>query len=97
VVVCLEQGKDLHMAQLMPLPLTVSCLSKIQIGLPFSYRLTWVAPEKGLLNACVCVSPRKDVHSKIKTHKERDHFNYSCRNIAIAKIFFCTFQLMNFF
>jgi len=25
VVVCLEQGADLHMAQLMPLPLTVSC------------------------------------------------------------------------
>ena len=24
---------DLHMAQLMPLPLTVSCFSKIQIGL----------------------------------------------------------------
>jgi len=32
VVVCLEQGADLHMAQLMPLPLTVSCFSKIQIG-----------------------------------------------------------------
>jgi len=35
VVVCLEQGADLHMAQLMPLPLTVSCLSKIQIGFTF--------------------------------------------------------------
>jgi len=32
VVVCLEQGADLHMAQLMPLLLTVSCLTKIQIG-----------------------------------------------------------------
>jgi len=32
VVICLEQGADLHMAQLMPLPLTVSCFSKIQIG-----------------------------------------------------------------
>ena len=41
--------------QLMPLPLTVSCFSKIQIGLPFSYRLTWVVPEKGPLNGCVCV------------------------------------------
>ena len=29
VVICLEQGADLHMAQLMPLPLTVSCSSKI--------------------------------------------------------------------
>jgi len=46
MVICLEQGADLHMAQLMPLPLTVSCFSKIQIGLPFWYRLTWVVPEK---------------------------------------------------
>ena len=34
-VVCLEWGADLHMAQLMPLPLTVSCSSKIQIGFTF--------------------------------------------------------------
>jgi len=32
VVICLEQGADLHMAQLMALPLTVSCFSKIEIG-----------------------------------------------------------------
>ena len=32
---CLERGADLHMAQLMPLPLTVSCFSKIQIGFTF--------------------------------------------------------------
>jgi len=35
VVVCLEQGADLHTAQLMPLPLTVSCFSKIQISFTF--------------------------------------------------------------
>jgi len=35
VVICLEQGADLHMAQLMPLPLTVSCFSKIQISFTF--------------------------------------------------------------
>jgi len=35
VVVCLEQGADLHMAKLMPLPLTVSCFTKIQIGFTF--------------------------------------------------------------
>jgi len=35
VVICLEQGADLHMAQLMPLPLTVSCFSKIQIVFTF--------------------------------------------------------------
>jgi len=35
VVIYLERGADLHMAQLMPLPLTVSCYSKIQIGFTF--------------------------------------------------------------
>jgi len=34
-VCCLERGADLHMAQLMPLPLIVSCFSKIQIGFTF--------------------------------------------------------------
>jgi len=35
VVICLERVADLHMAQLMPLPLTVCCFSKIQIGFTF--------------------------------------------------------------
>jgi len=35
VVICLERGADLHMPQLMPLPFTVSCFSKIQIGFTF--------------------------------------------------------------
>jgi len=35
MVICLEQGADLHIAQLMPLPLTVSCFSKIQTGFTF--------------------------------------------------------------
>ena len=35
MVICLEQGADLHVVQLMPLPLTVSCFSKIQNGFTF--------------------------------------------------------------
>ena len=35
VVICLELGADLHMAQLMPLPLPISCFIKIQIGYTF--------------------------------------------------------------
>jgi len=35
MVIYMERGADLHMAQLMPLPLTVSCFSKIQIGFTF--------------------------------------------------------------
>ena len=52
MVICLEQGADLHMAQLMPLPLTVSCFSKIQVGFAF---LVPVFLDKGPLNVCVCV------------------------------------------
>ena len=35
MVICLERCANLHMAQLIPLPLTVSCFSKIQIGFTF--------------------------------------------------------------
>ena len=35
MVICLERGADLHMVQLMPLPLAVSCFIKIQIGFIF--------------------------------------------------------------
>jgi len=55
VAVSLERGADLQMAQVMPLPLTVFCFSKIQICLPFSYRLARVVPDKETLNGCVCV------------------------------------------
>jgi len=46
VVICLERGADLHTAQLMPLPLTVSCYSKIQIGFTFLVPADPGSPEK---------------------------------------------------
>jgi len=55
MVICLEQGADLHMAQLMPLPLIVSCFSKIQIGFTFLVLADPGNPKKGPLNRCVCV------------------------------------------
>ena len=51
MVICLERGADLHMALLMPLLLTVSCFSKIQIGFTFLV-LFRVVPEKWPLNRC---------------------------------------------
>ena len=54
MVICLEQGADLHMAQLMPLPLTVSCFSKIQIGFTFLVP-AYLGSPKGPLNECVSV------------------------------------------
>ena len=55
MVICLERGADLYIAQLMPLPLTVSCSVKSRLVLPFWYRPTRVVSEKGPLNGCVCV------------------------------------------
>jgi len=55
VVVCLEQGADLYIAQLMPLPLTVSCFSKIQIGFTCLVPAHLGSPGKRPLNVCVCV------------------------------------------
>ena len=56
MVICLEQGADLHMAQLMPLPLTVSCFSKIQIGFIFLVPAHPGSPGKGAVKrVCVCV------------------------------------------
>ena len=54
VVVCLEQGASLHMAQLMPLPLTVSCFSKIQIGFTFLVPAHLGSPGKRAVKR-VCV------------------------------------------
>jgi len=56
VVICLERGADLHVAQLMPLPLTVSCFSKIQIGLTFLVPAHLGSPGKRAVKwVCVCV------------------------------------------
>ena len=54
VVICLERGADLHMAQLVPLPLTVSCFSKIQIDFTFLVLAHLGSPEKKAVKR-VCV------------------------------------------
>ena len=56
MVICLEQGADLHMAQLMPLPLTVSCFSEIQIGFTFLVPAHPGSPGKrAVKRVCVAV------------------------------------------
>jgi len=56
MVICLERDADLHMAQLMPLALTVSCSSKIQIGFTFLVPAHMGSPGKrSVKRVCVCV------------------------------------------
>ena len=54
MVVCVEWGADLHMSQLVPLPLAVSCFGKMQIGFTFLAPAHPAGPGKGPLNG-VCL------------------------------------------
>ena len=56
MAICLERCADLHIAQLMPLPLTVSCFSKIQIGFTFLVPAQLGSPgQRAVKRVCVCV------------------------------------------
>ena len=62
MVMCLGKGADLHMAQLMPPPLTVSFRSKSRLVLPSCFIFLVPAHPgspgqnpRGLQNDCVCV------------------------------------------
>ena len=58
VVVCLERCADLHTAQLMPLPPTVSCSSKIQIDFTFLVPAHPGSPgQRAVKRVCVCCAP----------------------------------------
>ena len=69
MVICLERGVDLHMAQLMPLPLTISCFSKILISFTFLILAHPGSPGKRAVKcACACVhtSVRVCVHVRMR-------------------------------
>ena len=66
VVICLEWGADLHMAQRMSLPLTVPCFSKIQIGFTFLVPAHPGSPRQRAVKwlcvcVCVCVRLNSDI------------------------------------
>ena len=72
MVVCLERGADLHMAQLMPLPLTVTCSSKIEIGFTFLVPAHLGSPRQRAVKwVCVCVCVRVCVRRR----RHRRHCN----------------------
>ena len=66
MVICLERGVDLHITKLMPLPLTVSCFSKIQIGFTFLVSAQPGSPGKRAVKwVCVCVCMYTDVFDAV--------------------------------
>jgi len=55
------------MAQLMPLPLTVSCFSKIQIGFAFLVLAHPGSPgQRAVKQVCVCVCVRARVRARVR-------------------------------
>ena len=70
MAICLERGADLHMAHLMPLPLTVSCSSKIQIGFTFVVPAHLGCPgQRAVKLVCVCVTVSKtDIETEVFHH-----------------------------
>jgi len=76
VVMCLERGADFHMAQLMSLPLTVSCFSKIQIGFTFLVPAHLGSPGKrAVKRVCVCVFVQMTVKCCITSSTSMVHLH----------------------
>jgi len=66
MVICLELGVDLHIAQLIRLPLTVSCFSKIQIGFTFLVLAHPGSPgQRAVKCVCVCACVRACVCARV--------------------------------
>ena len=87
VAICLERGTDLHTAQLMPLPLTVSCFSKIQIGFTFLVTAHFGSPGKRVIicaRVCVCMSMLVVVAEKQSTiYRRRRLRSRRCRSLQV--------------
>jgi len=75
MVICRQRGADLQMAQLMPLPVTVSCFSKLQIGFAFLVLAHPGSPRKGAVKrvcVCVCVCFGTTETCDRQTHRQTD-------------------------
>ena len=72
MVICQERGAHLHMAQLMPLPLTVSCFSKIQIGFTFLVLAQMGSPgQRAVKRVCVIIKTKCTLFSMQLNTKEK--------------------------
>ena len=79
VVICLEWDADLHMAQLSPEPLTISCFSKIQIAFTFLVPDYPGSPGQRAVKrvcACVCISDTDSDTAKVSPVQYRHHQRY---------------------
>jgi len=74
MVICLQRGADLHMTQLMPRSLTVSCFSKIQIGFTFLV-LAHLGSlgQRAIKRVCMCVFRCTDCRCDMHNSGKEEH------------------------
>ena len=83
MVICLDQGADLHMAQRISLPLTVSCFSRIQIGFTFLVPAHPGSPgQRAVKRVCVCVYARLQKFSQTVYHLLRINLHDGCKVVV---------------
>jgi len=84
MVICLERGADLHVVQLMPLPLTVSCFSKIHIGYTFLVPAHLGDPgQRAVKRVCVCVWIITTAH--LKSNEQHRLFRRRLKTYLFAR------------
>ena len=86
MVICSDRGADLHMAQLMPLPLAVSCSSEIQIGFTFLVLAHPVVPEKGPSNGCVWGERKMTTRSNLSSIES----SFLVLSVFIGRVCMCS-------
>ena len=88
MVISMERDADLHMAQLMPLPLTVSCFSKIQIGFTF---LVPAHPGNPGIRAvkrarlCVCVREMREQYIMVIYFTTSANYFFALPGVAVHR------------
>jgi len=94
VVICLERGADLHMVQQIPLPLTVSCFSKIQIGFTFLVPAHLGSPgERAVKWGGVCVQVL--AYARVQTSARNQRWSTSSCNMGLRYNFTHTAKTYN--
>jgi len=93
MVICLERDVDLHMAQLMLLPLTVYCFSKIKIGFTFLVPAHLGSPGKrAVKRVCVC---SWTVWSLLPFHQRLNSFLFGPHSLILSSVTFHLFPAFN--
>jgi len=94
MVICLERDADLHMAQMMPLPLTVSCFSKIQIGFTFLVPAHLGSPGKrAVKRVCVCGYCKVSQGNNEKNNKDDGRHGSENKYFTMHCVFYCLYRL----